>query len=504
VTFTVSVVSNGSGPAGTVRLYDGTTLLGTGQVVGGQANLTTTFTSAGGHNMVLTYAADGTTTVATTSFGVQVTRIPLTLVLTSNLPASTYGQPVTLTAKVATQSPAGVNPPSGAIQLLDGATVVATGPLAQGAAILNVAGLNAGAHQVTASFAGDANWFPATATAVTQSVAKAHTALTLDALPDVSAPAPQVTVTATVGVAAPGGGIPDGTVQFVDTASNLVLGTSQVVGGTAKATLTEPGEGSRTITAIFADSPNYVGSKSPDVTHISIANAASYSAYHASPDQIMSIFGANLASGSASASTLPLPVSLAGSSVKITDQAGIDHPAQLYFASATQVNLLIPSDVPLGPVRVTVTNASGDSFPIVTAATSTAPGLFAANANGRGIAAAQVVRVSPSGGTPAVENVAKLDPVSNTFVAAPISFGTDQLFLTLYGTGIRHTPGQGSVTCTINGQSVPILFAGAQPVFVGLDQVNVQLPGSLAGTGQATVVIQVDGHASNAVNLVFQ
>jgi uncharacterized protein (TIGR03437 family) len=175
----------------------------------------------------------------------------------------------------------------------------------------------------------------------------------------------------------------------------------------------------------------------------------------------------------------------------------------LYFASPTQVNLLIPSDVPLGSVKVTVTNSSGDSFPIVTSATGTTPGLFAANANGGGIAAAQVVRVFQDG-TFAIENVAKFDPAQKVYVAAPISFGSEQLYLTLYGTGIRHTPGQSSVTCTINGQTLPILFAGAQPTFVGLDQINVPLPRSFAGTGSATVVVQVDGQTSNSVNVVFQ
>ena len=300
-----------------------------------------------------------------------------------------------------------------------------------------------------------------------------------------------------------GGGIPGGTVQFVDNANNLILGTAPVIGGTAKATLAEPTANSRTITAVYSGTPNYVDSKSPDVTHISIANAAGYSAFHASPDEIMSIFGANLASSVASAAAVPLPFSLANATVKITDQAGVDHPAPLFFASPTQVNLLIPSDVPLGSVRVTLTNANGDTFPIVTVATGTSPGLFAANADGRGIAAAQVIRVSTDG-TQAVENVAKLDPAQKIFVAAPISFGSDRLFLTLYSTGIRHPSGQGNVICTINGQSLPILFAGAQPTFLGLDQINVQLPPSLAGTGLATVVIQVDGQQSNSVNLVFQ
>jgi uncharacterized protein (TIGR03437 family) len=292
-------------------------------------------------------------------------------------------------------------------------------------------------------------------------------------------------------------------VQFVDTATNTVLGTAQIVGTTATATLNEPSASSRTIAAIYSGTSNYLSGRSPDVTHISITNAASFAAFHASPDEIMTIFGANLASASDSASALPLPVKLAGTTVKITDQAGVDYQAPLYFASPAQINLLIPPNVPLGPVRITVLPADGSSFAILTAATNTTPGLFTANSNGRGIAAAQVIRVS-STGSQSIENVAKLDPAQQTFVAAPISFGSDRLFLALYGTGIRHAQSSSTVTCTVNGQKLPVLFAGAHSIFVGLDQINVQLPGSLAGAGQVTVVVEVDGQASNSVNLVFQ
>jgi uncharacterized protein (TIGR03437 family) len=505
VTLMVNVSSDGAVPYGTVQFYDGTTLLGTAPVVGGRATQTIPTTSlgnAGSHTITVRYSGDGTNDPSSKNFGLLVNRIPLVLSLTSNLSASVYGQAVTFTAKAASPAPPGVNLPSGQIQLVDANGVVGTGSMSKGTSVTNVTTLDAGSHQVAASFAGDINWVPAQSTPVPQAIAKAQTAVTLAALPDVSG-SPQVTVTANLGVALPGGGVPGGTVQFVDAVNNLVLGTAQVVGGAATATLSEPTAGSRTISAIYSGTPNYVNSKSPDVTHISVANAAGYSAYHAAPDEIMSVFGANLASGSASATAVPLPLSLAGTSVKITDQAGVDHTAPLYFAAPNQVNLLIPSEVPLGPVRITVTNSNGDTFPIVTAATGTSPGLFAANADGRGIAAAQVVRVFKDG-SQSVENVAKLDAAQKLFVPAPISFGSEQLFLTLYGTGIRHTQGQSSVTCTINGQDLPVLFAGAQPTFLGLDQINVRLPASFAGTGVATVVIRVDGQASNPVTLTFQ
>jgi uncharacterized protein (TIGR03437 family) len=57
------------------------------------------------------------------------------------------------------------------------------------------------------------------------------------------------------------------------------------------------------------------------------------------------------------------------------------------------------------------------------------------------------------------------------------------------------------VQVTVNGVSVPVQYAGAQPSFAGLDQVNISLPAALSGTGIANVVLTVDGQVSNAVTL---
>jgi uncharacterized protein (TIGR03437 family) len=47
----------------------------------------------------------------------------------------------------------------------------------------------------------------------------------------------------------------------------------------------------------------------------------------------------------------------------------------------------------------------------------------------------------------------------------------------------------------------PVLFAGAQGTFVGLDQINVEAPGSLRGRGEVSLVLTVDGQAANAVSI---
>jgi uncharacterized protein (TIGR03437 family) len=132
--------------------------------------------------------------------------------------------------------------------------------------------------------------------------------------------------------------------------------------------------------------------------------------------------------------------------------------------------------------------------------TNSAPGLFTANDSGTGPLAAQVVSVTP-GGTQTYTNTAALN--GQAFVNTPISLtpAGNTFFLLLYGTGIRF----GSViTVTINGVTYTPAFAGAQGVYAGLDQINVLLPASLAGTGAVSVTVTVDGTMTNAGTIAFQ
>ena len=72
---------------------------------------------------------------------------------------------------------------------------------------------------------------------------------------------------------------------------------------------------------------------------------------------------------------------------------------------------------------------------------------------------------------------------------------TEQVYLELYGTGIRHAK---SVTVTVGGADVPVLYAGAAPGFAGEDQVNIgPLPQSLAGQGSVNILLTADGQAAN-------
>jgi uncharacterized protein (TIGR03437 family) len=53
------------------------------------------------------------------------------------------------------------------------------------------------------------------------------------------------------------------------------------------------------------------------------------------------------------------------------------------------------------------------------------------------------------------------------------------------------------------GTYTPALYAGPQTQFSGLDQLNIQIPQSLAGAGQLTIQVTVDGIAANPVFVVI-
>jgi uncharacterized protein (TIGR03437 family) len=131
-----------------------------------------------------------------------------------------------------------------------------------------------------------------------------------------------------------------------------------------------------------------------------------------------------------------------------------------------------------------------------------APGLFSADSTGRGLAAANVQRVKADG-SQSFEPVGRFDPAQGRFVPAPIDLGpdSDQVFLVLYGTGVRHHGGLAGVKAQVGGVDAEVLYAGPQPQFVGLDQVNIRLPRSLAGRGEVDVVLTVDGKAANVVRV---
>ena len=230
-------------------------------------------------------------------------------------------------------------------------------------------------------------------------------------------------------------------------------------------------------------------------------SGASYGA-EVTSETIASAFGVNLASGSAAATSLPLPTVLAGVTVKVRDSLGTERDAPLFYVSPLQINYLIPAGTASGTATVTMLNNGTQIATGTLQIVSVAPGLFAANSNAQGVAAADVLRVKANNAQ-TYESLLNFDPAQNKFVPTLIDLGpaTDLVFVELYGTGIRFRSDLSAVSATVGGVSAQVFYAGAQGQFVGLDQVNVLLPRSLAGRGEVNIALTVDGKAANVVTV---
>jgi uncharacterized protein (TIGR03437 family) len=86
-------------------------------------------------------------------------------------------------------------------------------------------------------------------------------------------------------------------------------------------------------------------------------------------------------------------------------------------------------------------------------------------------------------------------------VAIDLGPETDAVYLILFGTGWRGGGANSSVTVRIDGEEVPVLYAGGQGEFVGLDQLNVRLPRQLMRRGEVTLTLEVDGLIANPVRI---
>ncbi len=218
------------------------------------------------------------------------------------------------------------------------------------------------------------------------------------------------------------------------------------------------------------------------------------------PDSIVSAFGNGLATGTAGATTNPPLTTLAGATVTVTDSAGTSQPAELLYVSPVQINYIVPDGLATGPATVVFNSGSSTQNQKMQLG-PVAPGMFTFNA--AGLAAGSVLRVSGDG-TQTPETFYQLDG-SGAVVPVPINLGpdTDQVFLILYGTGFR-AAGTANTTVTIGGQNAQVSFSGPQGAFAGLDQVNVLVPPSLAGSGSVSIVLAASGQTANTVNISTQ
>ena len=123
--------------------------------------------------------------------------------------------------------------------------------------------VGSGSHVVTATYSGEVD-FAAGSGGHLINVQKDRSTTHLSASTTQATFHKSLTLTANVFAAAPGAGMPTGTVTFKEGAK--VLGKAKLVKGVAKLTLTTLGRGKHTIAAVYSQDADFLASSSALVT----------------------------------------------------------------------------------------------------------------------------------------------------------------------------------------------------------------------------------------------
>jgi len=245
---------------------------------------------------------------------------------------------------------------------------------------------------------------------------------------------------------------------------------------------------------------------------VTTVSAASYREENA-PESIVSAFGNGLSFGTTIAVTQPLPLSLWNVSVLIDGRQ-----ARLFFVSPNQINYQVPADTPSGLANVVVTNQGDVVSQGSLVVSNVALSLFTADASGQGAPAGLLFRIKSSG-EQVYESLVRFDPAQNRLVPAPIvRRAGEQLFLILFGSGLRYAPDSDGneangvaerVETTLGNINAPVVYAGVAPGYVGLEQINIQIPDTAISNPNTTVTIRVrdvldNSKLSNSVTVFIQ
>jgi uncharacterized protein (TIGR03437 family) len=196
----------------------------------------------------------------------------------------------------------------------------------------------------------------------------------------------------------------------------------------------------------------------------------------------------------------PLPISFGGTTVNIKDSKGNTLPAPLAYVSPSQITFQVPAAAATGSATVTITSTGSTQTVSNVQIAAVSPAVF--TLDGLGVAAGWATRV-PATGAPVIEPVVVANSLGS-YSPTPVSMGsaTDKVYLSFYATGAS-AAGLANTSVTVNGLNCPVLYAGPGG-YAGIDQINCQLPATLAGSGTVPVQLTAGGIAANTVEIVIQ
>jgi uncharacterized protein (TIGR03437 family) len=218
----------------------------------------------------------------------------------------------------------------------------------------------------------------------------------------------------------------------------------------------------------------------PSITGVVPAGIAQFPR-DVAPGAFVTVYGSNLASMVMQVPQ-PYPTHLGDVQVLVNGAA-----VPVNYASPTQINFIFAFSGVAGVQKLTVKNSAGQQTVNVVVVPAV-PSIFTFNELANGPAAAE-------------------NAVTGAFVGAnaPLHAGD---YVALYLTGIDETitsPFGLISTVTVGGQSCAgqYFFAGPVASYVGLDQINCQIPSGVTGAA-VPVIVTTNGRASNTVTLNIQ
>jgi len=236
---------------------------------------------------------------------------------------------------------------------------------------------------------------------------------------------------------------------------------------------------------------NQASSGPPAINAGGIVNSAS-SVAPVAAGSLASVYGTFPIAVFTQANGSQWPTTLSGVSVQFN---GISAP--LYYVSPTQINLQIPWEMSgVNAASVTTTFSNQTSNPEMVSLASLAPGIFTMNAQGQGAIVDALSGNLTTSSNPAIAGTTYLaiyctglGPVTNqpaTGVVAPAG-------------QLSETPT--TPTVTIGGVPAIVSYSGLAPSFIGLYQINVQVPATVASGNAVPVLVSIGGDTSNAVTI---
>lgn len=242
----------------------------------------------------------------------------------------------------------------------------------------------------------------------------------------------------------------------------------------------------------------------PVVNALGVVNNASFApgSNAVAPGSIAAVFGSNMNDGSnvlfsSFGADGKLVATLADAQVTVNGER-----VPIFYATPNQLGIQIPTDLTGSSATIVVKTGGLASAIQNISVAPTAPGLFSTDQSGHGQGAILIANtntlVAPTGSIPGRDS-------------RPAKPGD---FITIFCTGLGvvspalDTGERGAnnttvakPTVTIDGNQAVVEFSGNAPGFVGLDQINVQVPASTRTGNDIPIVVTIGGQQSNTVTI---